>query len=122
GGVPLLLSLVEGIFLDIGLALDTYFQEATEALRRRNEDLQQALGLYWQAQRREEQLHRMVSHEVRGCLAGVITGLEDLQDSSGAALAPAAAEQLASITRRCWSLSELLGDLLSPANRQGPTW
>jgi signal transduction histidine kinase len=119
--LPLLLSLVKVIFLDIGVALDTYFQEATAALRKRNDDLQQALGLYWQAQRREEQLHRMVSHEVRGGLATVITGLEDLQDFAGA-LDPAAAEQLESITRRCWSLSQLLGELLAPAGRQGPTW
>jgi signal transduction histidine kinase len=120
--LPLLLSLVKVIFLDVGLALDTYFHEATEALRRRNDDLQQALGLYWQAQKREEQLHRMVSHEVRGGLAAVIAGLEDLQDSSAASLGAEAAEQLASLTRRCWSLSELLGELLAPAERSGPTW
>ncbi len=81
--LPLLLSLVKVIFLDVGLALDTYFQEATSQLRQRNEELQQALGLYWQSQRREEQLHKMASHEIRGGLAAVITGLEDLQDSSG---------------------------------------
>ena len=46
--LPLLLSLVKVIFLDVGLALDTYFQEATAQLRQRNEELQQALGLYWQ--------------------------------------------------------------------------
>jgi hypothetical protein len=34
-------------------------QEATAQLRQRNEELQQALGLYWQAQRREEQLRKM---------------------------------------------------------------
>jgi signal transduction histidine kinase len=78
--------------------------------------------LYWQAQRREEQLHRMISHEVRGGLAAIITGLEDLQDAAAPALGTASAEQLASITRRCWSLSQLLGDLLAPAGRQGPTW
>ena len=82
--LPLLLSLVKVIFLDVGLALDTYFQEATAQLRQRNEELQQALGLYWQAQRREEQLHKMASHEIRGGLAAVITGLEDLQDAAGA--------------------------------------
>ncbi len=77
--LPLLLSLVKVIFLDVGLALDTYFQEATAQLRQRNEELQQALGLYWQAQRREEQLHKMASHEIRGGLAAVITGLEDFR-------------------------------------------
>jgi signal transduction histidine kinase len=111
--LPLLLSLVKVIFLDIGLALDTYFQEATAQLRQRNEELQQALGLYWQAQQREERLHKMANHEVRGSLAAVITGLEDLQDSAGPNMAPADAEQLANLTRRCWKLSELLGEMLA---------
>ena len=92
--LPLLLSLVKVIFLDVGLALDTYFQEATAQLRQRNEELQQALGLYWQAQRREEQLHKMASHEIRGGLAAVITGLEDLQDSAGPGMDAADAAQL----------------------------
>jgi signal transduction histidine kinase len=111
--LPLLLSLVKVIFLDVGLALDTYFQEATAQLRQRNEQLQQALGLYWQAQRREEQLHKMASHEIRGGLAAVITGLEDLQDSVGADMKQADAEQLGNLTRRCWKLSELLGEMLA---------
>ena len=111
--LPLLLSLVKVIFLDVGLALDTYFQEATAQLRQRNEELQQALGLYWQAQRREEQLHKMASHEIRGGLAAVITGLEDLQDSARPNMEAADAEQLANLTRRCWKLSELLGEMLA---------
>jgi signal transduction histidine kinase len=111
--LPLLLSLVKVIFLDVGLALDTYFQEATTQLRQRNEELQQALGLYWQAQRREEQLHKMASHEIRGGLAAVITGLEDLQDSSGPDMEPGDAEQLTNLTRHCWKLSELLGEMLA---------
>ena len=45
--MPLLLSLMKVIFLDIGLTLDTYFQEATRQVRQRNEELQQALALYW---------------------------------------------------------------------------
>ncbi len=117
--LPLLLSLVKVIFLDVGLALDTYFQAATAQLRQRNEELQQALGLYWQAQRREELLHKMANHEVRGGLAAVITGLEDMQDAAGPGMDTADAEQLAALTRRCWKLSELLGEMLtaSPAGQ-----
>ncbi|HEY1861040.1 MAG TPA: protoglobin domain-containing protein [Gemmataceae bacterium] len=121
--LPMLLSLVKVIFLDIGLALDTYFQEATDQLRLRNEELQQALGLYWQAQRREEQLRKMASHEIRGGLAAVITGLEDLLDAERGKLGAAGTEQLESVTRRCWSLSRLLGEMLVPTkDGQGPTW
>jgi signal transduction histidine kinase len=118
----LLLSLVKMIFLDIGLALDTYFQDATAQLRRRNQELQRALGLYWQAQRREEQLRKLASHEIRGGLAAVITSLEDLLEVAGPALDSAAAEQLDHVTRRCWSLSNLLGEMLAPTEAGGPTW
>ncbi len=120
--LPLLLSLVKVIFLDIGLALDTYFQDALEQIRRRNQELQQALGLYWQAQRREEQMRKLVSHEIRGGLAAVITSLEDLVDAAGPSADPATAEQLESITRRCWSLSNLLKEMLIATDMGGPTW
>src|SRR5262249_61649190 len=86
--LPLLLSLVKVIFLDIGLALETYFQQATEQLQRRNQELQQALGLYWQSHRREEQLRKLISHEVRGGLAALITGLEDLLHPTAPRLPP----------------------------------
>src|SRR5262249_6864755 len=113
--LPLLLSLVKVIFLDIGLALETYFQQATEQLQRRNQELQQALSLYCQSPRREEQLRKLISHEVRGGLAAVITGLEDLLDASGASLAPGVTEQLDNVSRRCWSLSNILKEMLTPA-------
>ncbi len=120
--LPALLALVKIIFLDIGLALDTYFAEATVQLQSRNEELQQALGLYLQAQRREEQLRKLLSHEVRGGLAAVITTLEDLQDVVGPTLDPSAVDQLESITRRCWSLSALLSEMLASVQAGGPTW
>lgn len=120
--LPLLLSLVKVIFLDIGLALDTYFQDATAKMRRRNQELQQALRLYWQTQRREEQLRKLLSHEIRGGLAAVITSLEDLQDVAGPSLAPGPAEHLESVTRRCWSLANLLKEMLAPRDGHGPEW
>jgi signal transduction histidine kinase len=120
--LPLLLSLVKVIFLDIGLALDTYFRDAMEQIHRRNHELQQALSLYWQAQRREEQLRKLASHEIHGGLAAVITGLEDLVDVGGQSLDPAVAEELETITRRCWSLSSLLKEMLTTTDTAGPTW
>lgn len=120
--LPRLLSLVKLIFLDIGVALDTYFREATEQLRNRNEELQRALGLYLQAQRREEQLRKLLSHEIRGGLAAVITTVEDLQDEIGAELDAGAREQLESVSRRCWSLSALLSEMLASVKAGGPAW
>lgn len=120
--LPLLLSLVKVIFLDIGLALHSYFRKSTQALRRHNEELQQALALYWESLRREEQLRRVISHEIRGGLAAVITSLEDLSEVVRPALSASAAEQLDSVTKRCWSLSGLLGEMLARAKDSGPMW
>lgn len=110
------------IFLDIGLALRTYFRKATEELRRRNEEMQKALGLYWQAQGREEQLRKLISHEIRGGLAAMITSLEDLLDVTRADLDAPALEQLENVAKRCWSLSNLLGEMLTSASAGGPNW
>jgi signal transduction histidine kinase len=121
--LPRLLSLVKVIFLDIGLALHTYFERSTETLKRHNEELQQALGLYWKSQQREEQLRKLISHEIRGGLAAVITSLEDLADVAGPALDRASADQLANINRRCWSLSKVLAEMLAPTSKtEGPGW
>ena len=121
--LPRLLSLVKVIFLDIGLALDTYFQEAMGQLRQRNEELQHALRLYWDARRREERLHRMASHEVRGGLAAAIATLDDLLESARPQLAPADFGQLEAVSRRCWSLSQLLGEMMAvPAAEGGTGW
>jgi signal transduction histidine kinase len=121
--LPYLLSLMKVIFLDIDLALRTYFQEATKQLRRHNEELQHALGLYWQAQRREEQLRKLLSHELRGGLAAMITSLEDLIEVARPNLEPAALDQLENVSRRGWSLSNLLGEMLAPeTGSAGPCW
>jgi signal transduction histidine kinase len=120
--LPLLLSLVKIIFLDITLALRTYFQSATEQLHHHNEELKQALGLYWQAQRREEQLRKLISHEIRGGLAAMIARLEDLQETVQPSMDSAAVEQLESVTKRCWSLSSLLGEMLTASDGGGPAW
>jgi signal transduction histidine kinase len=121
--LPLLLSLVKVIFLDIGLALRTYFREATEQLRRHNDELQKALELYWQTQRREEQLRKLIGHEIRGGLAAMITSLEDLSEVARPQLDAASAEQLDLVAKRGWSLSNLLREMLLSANAtSGPTW
>lgn len=120
--LPLLLSLVRVIFLDITLALRTYYQSATEQLRHHNEELKQALGLYWQAQRREEQLRKLISHEIRGGLAAMITSLEDLQETVQPNLDAPAVEQLENVTKRCWAMTGLLGEMLTSADGGGPSW
>src|SRR5262249_14541199 len=117
--LPALLSLVKVIFLDVGLALDTYFHAATEQLRGRNDELQRALLLYGQAQQREERFRHLLSHEVRGGLAAVITTLDDCLDVARPDLDPGAVEQLEGAARRCWSLSNLLTEMLTTAREEG---
>jgi signal transduction histidine kinase len=120
--LPLLLSLVKVIFMDITLALRTYYQSSTEQLRHHNEELKQALGLYWQAQRREEQLRKLISHEIRGGLAAMITSLEDLQETVQPSLDARDVEQLENVTKRCWALTALLGEMLTSPDGGGPSW
>lgn len=120
--LPALLSLVKVIFFDIGLALETYFQEATEQLRLRNRELQRALDLYWRAQRGEEQLRKLSSHEIRGGLAAVITGLEDFLDVHRPSLDAASTGQLERVEKRCWALSNLLKEMLATDSAVGPGW
>lgn len=116
-----LLALVKVIFLDIGLALETYFHEATEQLRSRNDELQKALALYRHAGHREEQMRKLLSHEVRGGLAAVIAMLDDVIDQARDRLDAPAIEQLQSASQRCWSLARLLGDMLTAARYEGPS-
>jgi signal transduction histidine kinase len=121
--MPSLLALVKVIFLDIGLALDTYFSAATRQLRQRNEDLQHALDLYGRVRRREEEIRRVSNHEIRGGLAAIITGLEDLLDRVQAE--PASEDIRSDIARlkdRCWDLSNLLKDMLAASAQGGPAW
>jgi signal transduction histidine kinase len=120
--LPALLSLVKVIFLDIGLALRTYFSSATEQLQQHNAELKQALDLYWNTQQREEQLRKLLSHEVRGGLAAMITSLEDLLDVNRSTIDPSVAEQLESVCKRCWSLSGVLGEMLTAPGSGLPTW
>lgn len=119
--LPRLLSLLKLIFLDIGLTLETYFDQATEQLQHRNEELKRALELYWQSQNREEQLRRLVSHEVRGGLAAMITSLEDLREVVHPALQRDALDQFDNVLQRCWSLANLLKDMLQKSPADGPS-
>ena len=121
--MPSLLALVKVIFLDIGLALDTYFMAATRQLRQRNEDLQHALDLYGQVRRREEEIRRVSNHEIRGGLAAIITGLEDLLDRvrSGPPFDDVESD-ISRIKDRCWDLSNLLKDMLAASAQGGPAW
>jgi len=54
--LPALLSLVKVIFFDISLALETYFRQATEQIRQRNDELQRTLTLLQQTQQSEARL------------------------------------------------------------------
>src|SRR5258708_23610411 len=68
---PELAALVKVILLDIGLALETYFSEATEQLRGRNEQLERALQMYFQTEVKAQQYAKLAGHEIRGTLNAV---------------------------------------------------
>jgi signal transduction histidine kinase len=116
--LPSLLSLVKVIFFDIAVALDTYFQAATEQMRRRNTELQHALGLVQRSHQREEQLRRLLSHEIRGGLSAMITSLEEIRDLSPLEGEPG--KELESTLRRAWLMSDLLTEMLTQPRHESP--
>jgi len=89
-----LLALIKVIFLDIGLALETYFLEATEQLRMRNEELRQATSLYWQAEQKAQQYAKLASHEIRGSLNAIIATCDVLLEGYTDQLAAEALRRL----------------------------
>jgi signal transduction histidine kinase len=121
--MPSLLSLVKVIFLDIGLALDTYYLASTRQLRQRNDELEHALDLYGRVHRREEEIRRLANHEIRGGLAAIITSLEDLIDRLEAGIFPGDIKvDLRQVRERCWGLTSLLKEMLAAAAQGGPAW
>lgn len=120
---PVLLSLMKIILLDIGLALETYFAEATERLRRRNHELAEALDMYRQAELRAAQYAKLAGHEVRGALGAIGNACEVVEEDFGDALPQQAREILASARQRCWATGRVVEGILAEPEHAGQrTW
>jgi signal transduction histidine kinase len=118
-----LLALIKMIFLDVGLALDTYFAEATERLRRRNEQLDRALQMYLQTEIKAQQYAKLAGHEIRGALNAVANACEEVVEDYRDKIPAEVGNLLESARERLWQLSSVVDGILSAPDQAGrATW
>jgi len=118
-----LLALVKLIFLDVGLALETYFAEATEELRRRNEQVERALQLYLQTEIKAQQYAKLAGHEIRGGLNAVANVCEEVVEDFGDQIPENVGTILRAAHERLWQLAKVVDGILSAPDQAGEaTW
>ncbi len=114
-----LLALLKVIFLDIDLALQTYFAAATEQIRQQKEELQHAVNMYFQAELRSQQYAKLAGHEVRGALQSISAICETVAEDFGENLPDEARESLMAAHRRCLKTHTVVENILSQPDRAG---
>lgn len=116
-------SLVKLIFLDLGLALETYFAEATEQLRRRNDQVERALRLYHQTEIKAQQFAKLAGHEIRGTLNAVANACEEVVEDFGDQIPENVGTILRSAHARLWQLAKVVdGILVAPEHAGRSEW
>jgi signal transduction histidine kinase len=99
-------TLIKAVILDIGLTLDAYFDQATQAMRR-------ALEMLLQANTELRQFAQFTSHDLKTPLATVINLCDEALDEFGHQM-PAEAQRLVEAARnRTFRMSEMIDELLS---------
>lgn len=116
-----LLALLKVIFLDIDLALQTYFAAATERIRQQREELQHAVDMYFQADLRAQQYAKLAGHEIRGALQSVSAICETVAEDFGEALPKDVRDSLLAAHRRCLKCHTVVETILSQPDRAGET-
>lgn len=116
------LALLKVVFLDIGLALESYFAEALNRMRQRNQELEQALQMYWQAELKAKQYAKLAGHEIRGSLNAIAaaceTAAEELDENPNEIR-----EMLASAHERCMKTARVVESILAEPDTAGqPRW
>ncbi|MBL9125470.1 MAG: hypothetical protein JNG90_17660 [Planctomycetaceae bacterium] len=120
---PELLALIKVIFLDIDLALQTYFAAHTEKIRQHNEELEHAVGMYFQAELKAQQYAKLAGHEIRGALQAISAVCETIAEDYADELPPEAREALQSAHRRCLNTHQIVESILAQPDKAGePTW
>lgn len=114
-----ILSLIKLILLDVGLALETYFAEATEQIRRRNAELEQALQIYFESEMRAQQYAKLAGHEIRGGLNAVGNVCEEIVEDYRDQLPAEVLSSLESARSRVWQLANVVEQILSSPDQPG---
>lgn len=103
-----MLSLQKGVFFDVGLTLDAYFQESTL-------NLQQALDMLWRANTELRQFAQLTSHDLKTPLATVANLCEEVLDEFGTQIPQPAREMIDTARQRIFRMSTLIDELLASA-------
>lgn len=118
-----LLALLKVIFLDIDLALHTYFAAAMERSRQQNEELRHAVDMYFQAELKAQQYAKLAGHEIRGALQSISAVCESVAEDYGELLPAEAVQSLATAQQRCLKTHSIVESILSQPERAGErTW
>ena len=99
-------SLLKVIFLDIGLTLDAYSEQATHGLR-------QALELLLKANAELRQFAHLTSHDLKTPLATVANLCDETIDEFGAEMPQEARKLIEAVRNRVFRMSATIDDLLS---------
>jgi signal transduction histidine kinase len=116
---PELLALLKVIFLDVDLALQTYFAAATERILQQKEELQHAVDMYFQAELRSQQYAKLAGHEIRGALQSISAICETVAEDFGEKLPAEARESLLAAHRRCLKTHAVVENILLQPDRAG---
>jgi len=103
--VEKMLTLVKVILLDIGLTLDSYFEQSTQELRR-------ALELYWKSTLDVRQFAQLTSHDLKTPLATIANLCDEALDEFGGQMPAEAAELIAKAQQRTFQTSQMIDELL----------
>jgi len=118
-----LMSLLKVILLDIGLALEAYFGEATEQLKRRNEQLEHALQMYFQTEMKAQRYAKLAGHEIRSSLNAIANACEEVVEDFADEIPAEARDTLSRAFGRCWDVMQVVEGILSDPERAGePQW
>lgn len=116
---PELLALFKVIFLDVDLALQTYFAAATERILQQKEELQHAVDMYFQAELRSQQYAKLAGHEIRGALQSISAICETVAEDFGEHLPDEARQSLLAAHQRCLKTHAVVENILSQPDRAG---
>lgn len=118
-----LMSLLKVILLDIGLTLETYFAASKQSLKRHNEDLEQALQMYYHTEMKSRQYAKLAGHEIRGSLNAIGNVIEEVVEDFSVEIPVAARDALRAANDRCHQVMQVVEDILSKSDLTGtPQW
>lgn len=113
------LSLLKLVMLDIGLVLEAYFAASTAELRARNDELESALQICFEAEVRAQGLAKLAGHEIRGALNSIGNACAEVAEDYADNLPDEARHSMERARDRCWRLMSVVEGILAEPERAG---